>query len=62
MSFDQLLLSGEFQTREFKTGSETDRLLGANLEQAVINKLLSILLELGREFIFVAHQIRRMHQ
>ena len=43
MSFDQLLLAGEFQTREFKTSFETDRLLESDLEQAAINKLLSIL-------------------
>ncbi|MCE9551594.1 MAG: hypothetical protein K8R50_11470 [Betaproteobacteria bacterium] len=62
MSFDQLLLSGEFQTREFKTSFETDRLLEADLEQAVINKVLSILLELGKEFVFIARQICRILQ
>ena len=58
MSFDQLLLAGESQTLEFKTSFETGCLLETDLEQAIINKLQSFSLELGKGFAFVARQMR----
>jgi predicted nuclease of restriction endonuclease-like (RecB) superfamily len=43
---------------EFLGLPETGRLLEADLEQALINKLQSFLLELGKGFAFVARQMR----
>ncbi len=43
---------------EFLGLPESDRLLEANLEQALIDKLQSFLLELGKGFAFVARQMR----
>lgn len=43
---------------EFLGLPESGRLLEANLEQALIDKLQSFLLELGKGFAFVARQMR----
>lgn len=43
---------------EFLGLPETGRLLEADLEQALINKLQAFLLELGKGFAFVARQMR----
>jgi predicted nuclease of restriction endonuclease-like (RecB) superfamily len=43
---------------EFLGLAETGRLLEADLEQALINKLQAFLLELGKGFAFVARQMR----
>ena len=43
---------------EFPGLPETGRLLEADLEQALINKLQGFLLELGKGFAFVARQMR----
>lgn len=40
------------------TKAATGRLLEADLEQALINKLQGFLLELGKGFAFVARQMR----
>ena len=58
MSFDQLRLAGESQTLEFKTSFEAGRLLEANLEQSLINKLQYFLLKLGKGFASVTRQMR----
>ncbi|MDO9102263.1 MAG: hypothetical protein Q7J20_02770 [Candidatus Nitrotoga sp.] len=59
MSFDQLRLGGECQALEFKTIFETGRLLRADLEQALINKLQRFLRELGKRLDIVARQMSR---
>ena len=59
MSFDQLLLAGECQALEFKTIFETGRLLRADLEQALINKLQRFLRELGKRLDIVARKMSR---
>ena len=55
MSFDQLLLAGECQKREFKTSFETDRLLEADLERCVIKLNRSIFVDLGKKYAVVLH-------
>lgn len=59
MSFDQLLRADECQALEFKTIFETGRLLRADLEQALINKLQRFLRELGKRLDIVARQMSR---
>ena len=59
MSFDQLLLAGECQALEFKVIFETGRLLRADLELALVNKLQRFLRELGKRLDIVARQMSR---
>ena len=58
MSFDQLFRADECQALEFKTRFEMGRLLEAELERALINKLYCFLLKLGKGFSFVTRQMR----
>lgn len=59
MSFDQLFRADECQALEFKAIFETGRLLRADLEQALINKLQRFLRELGKRLDIVARQMSR---